>query len=152
MSTCSTLQTLVQSVKKVFFLGDCSRKMAFWLSLELELTTSSLRQDSSWACFSTSVSLPCINPQALIRTISWNQRKSRWTCIWTKQDFSSITGSNLPFAVSAYWMGKKGQKSPNVYLACLLSVACYDQYDGHPKDWPKCFIVDACSLMSIWLW
>ena len=38
--------------------------------LGLEFTTSSLRQNSSWACFSATCSLPCINPQALIRIIS----------------------------------------------------------------------------------
>ena len=84
-----------------------------------ELTTSSLRQDSSWGCFSTSVSLPCINPQAqleaLICTISWNQQKSRWTCVWIEQDFSSsVTGSDLLFAVSANWMGKEGKTNPDV--------------------------------------
>ena len=42
--------------------------------LGLELTTSSLRhwQDSSWGCFSSTCSLPCINPQvpSLIRTVA----------------------------------------------------------------------------------
>ena len=33
----------------------------------LELTTSSLRQNSSWASFSTLFSLPCINTRAQIR-------------------------------------------------------------------------------------
>ena len=42
-------------------------------------TTNSLRQKSSWICLSTSFSLPCINPQALIHTVSWNQWKSCWT-------------------------------------------------------------------------
>ena len=36
--------------------------------LGLKLTTRSLRQNSSWTSISTSISLPCINPQALIRT------------------------------------------------------------------------------------
>ena len=36
----------------------------------LELTTSSLRQNSSWASFSTLFSLPCINTRAQIRTVS----------------------------------------------------------------------------------
>ena len=50
---------------------------AFWLSLAvtdrgLELTTSSLRQNISWACFSLSAtcSLPCINPHSSICTVS----------------------------------------------------------------------------------
>ena len=34
--------------------------------LELELTTSSLRQYSSWACLSATCSVPCINLKALI--------------------------------------------------------------------------------------
>ena len=33
--------------------------------LGLVLTTSSLRQNSSWACFSSTCSLPCINPLTL---------------------------------------------------------------------------------------
>ena len=47
-----------------------------------------------WACFSTAISLPCFNPQALICrlqfcTICWNWLKSNRTCVWTKQDLSS---------------------------------------------------------------
>ena len=64
------------------------------LDLGLELTTSFLRQNSSWACFSSTCSLPCIQPQALICTVSWNRRKSLRTYAWTQQDFSSqLTGS-----------------------------------------------------------
>ena len=62
------------------------------------------------------------------------------------------------FAVSAYGMGKEGQKSSGLSLAGLLLVTCSD---GHPKDWPvlakmvhemkmliKIFIA-SCSIMSI---
>ena len=53
--------------------------------LGLELTSSSLRQNISWACFSATCSLHCINPQALIRTTSWNQQKSQRTSFWNLQ-------------------------------------------------------------------
>ena len=47
----------------------------------------------------------CINPQALILTVSWNQWKSSLsqTWVWTIQVFSSLllTSSNKHFAVSA---------------------------------------------------
>ena len=63
--------------------------------------------------------------QALICTISWNQWKAIWTCLWTRQVFcSQLTGSDLIFAVSAYGMGKEGQKSSGLTRACLLPVAC----------------------------
>ena len=97
-----------------------------------------------------------------LHIISWNQRKSQQTGIWTRQDFPSwLTGSNLLFAVSSYGMGKEGQKGWDLSLAGLLLVTCSD---GHPKDWPvlakmvhemkmliKIFIA-SCSIMSIWSW
>ena len=102
--------------------------------LGLELWTSSLVQTSSWTCLSTSVYLPCINSQAPISTISWNQWKSCWSCLWTGQEFCSLlTGRDLIFAVSAHGMGKEGQKCSGLSRACLLPLACQD---GHPKDRP----------------
>ena len=96
-----------------------------WSDLGLELVTSSLRQNSSWTCVSTSFSLPCINFQALILTISCNRWKAIRICLGTRQDFClPLTGSDLIFAVSAYGMGKEGQKSSGLTRACLLPVAC----------------------------
>ena len=81
-------------------------------------------------------------------------------CTWTSQDFSSwLAGSNLLCAVSAYGMGKEGQKSSGLSLACprLLLVTCCD---GRPMDWPALakmlhkmkilikIFVGACSIMS----
>ena len=45
---------------------------------------------------------------------------------WTRHPY-------LLFTVSSFGMGKEGQKSSGLLLACLLSVAWYD---GTPKDWP----------------
>ena len=104
--------------------------------LGFELLKSSQRQNSSLTCHSTSFYLPCINSQAVIRTISWNRWKSSLSCIWTGQDFCSLlTGSlsDLTFSVSAYGMWKEGQECSGLSRACLLPVACQD---GHPKDWP----------------
>ena len=78
-----------KKLSKSTLLSDSSRKMACWLSdagLWLELTTNSLRQKSSLICLSTSFPLPCINPQALINTVSWNHWKSCQTWVWTWQD------------------------------------------------------------------
>ena len=54
--------------------------------LGFELLKSSLRQNSSCTCVWTSFYLPCINSQAVISTISWNQWKSSLSCLWTGQD------------------------------------------------------------------
>ena len=69
--------------KKNGFLAVCGA------DLGSELTTNFLIQISSWICSST-FSLPCINPQALIHTVSWNQWKSSQTWIWTGQVFWSL--------------------------------------------------------------
>ena len=127
-------------------------------NLGLELVTSSLRQNSSWTCVSTSFSLPCINFQALIRTISWNRWKAIRTCLWTRQDLCSpLTGSDLIFAVSAYGMGKEGQKSSDLTGACLLP----GLQSWPPQGWATSgqnvslihflvkFFVVACRKMSI---
>ena len=108
LRVCQLVLTSINSIKLsfssayksrlFFFSSDSSRKVALWLSLaqisdqtQRKLTRSSqrLRQNSSWACsfsFLPLVVYP-MNPQGLIRTKSWNQRKS---CVWTKQDFSSF--------------------------------------------------------------
>ena len=109
--------------------------------LWLELVTSSLRQNSSWTCVSTPFSLPSINFQALILTISWNRLKAIRTCFWTRQNFCSpLTGSDLIFAVSTYGMGKEGQKSSGLTRACyfLWLAKMATPRTGH--QWPKCFI------------
>ena len=110
-------------------------------NLGLELVTSSLRQNSSWTCVSTSFSLPCINFQALIRTISWNRWKAIRTCLWTRQDLCSpLTGSDLIFAVSAYGMGKgrpeKLWSHRSLSTSWLAKLATPRM--GH--QWPKCFV------------
>ena len=107
--------------------SDFSRKMllcCLWLRSTIRAhnkpdeTQRFLNQNSSWACFSTPSSLPCINPQALSCTKSWNWRMSRPTCVWTKQGFlSSSTGKDLrlPFAVDVF-------KSFNRFLSLILTL------------------------------
>ena len=108
--------------------------------LGLELTTSSLRENSSGslACFSSTCSFPCINSQALIHS-------------------GSVFGQCKIIA---------HRKQPTFYSLCLWngqgrSVSLSYFIDGHPKDWPtlakiiEYFIewmlikifVDACSIM-----
>ena len=73
VSTCIILSASSKFKEpKVSFSSTSWWKRAFGCILPgsdigLELTTSSLRQNSSWACFGTSFSLPCINPQDLKR-------------------------------------------------------------------------------------
>ena len=55
-----------------------------------ELTSNSLGQKSSWVYLNTSFSLKCINPQALICTVSWNQWKSSQTWVWIRQVFLTL--------------------------------------------------------------
>ena len=96
------------------FLAVCGADLGSELT-----TTNSLKQKSSWICLSPSFSLPCINPQVLICTVSWNQRKSSFTWVWTSQVFLSLlTWSDKHFAVSSYGTGKEGQKSSGLPVAC----------------------------------
>ena len=94
-----------------------------------ELKTGSLRQNSSWTRLSKSFPLPCtcINPQALIHTVSWNQWKVPCdcvTCVWTRLDFSpTLTGSKVLFAAITYRMRKEVQKSSGLSSSFLCPVA-----------------------------
>ena len=73
-----------------------SRKMAFWLFLAWIWTRAHNTLHSSWACFSLSFLLPCINYQALISTISWNQWRSCWACFWTNQESTLRLSESFP--------------------------------------------------------
>ena len=85
--------------------------------------TTTLRQKSSWICLSTSFSLLCVYPQALICTVSWNQWMSCQTWVWTSQVFLSLlTWSNKQVAVSSYGTEKEGQKSSGLFFS--LSTSC----------------------------
>ena len=109
----STSIKLFFKLTKVTFSSGSSRKMAFWLFLDQRIRAciklpEAVQLLDLCHCVSTSFSLPCINSQALICTISWNQSKASQTCLWTRQDFCSpLTGSDLIFAVSACGMGKE---------------------------------------------
>ena len=88
VSTCNKLVTL-QSDKSHLFKWLVKKNGYLVVSgsdLGFELLKSSLRQNSSCTCVWTSFYLPCINSQAVISTISWNQWKSSLSCLWTGQD------------------------------------------------------------------
>ena len=73
------------------------------------------------------------NHWLLICTISWNQLKSCWTCVFTKQHFLLLCAN------SAYGIGKEDQKSSGLWL---LSVACCGHLVATPRTgqiWTKQF-------------
>ena len=109
----STRIKLVVSSKcqKVTFSSDSSRKMAIWQSSQQQalLGRTALGPVSVHHSLCP-VSIPKLI-EAIICTISRNQRRSQRISVWRKQDFSaSLTGSDQLFADSAYGMGKEGQK------------------------------------------
>ena len=83
--------------------------------LGLDLTTSSLRHweaEQLLGLFNYIILFSLYQSSVLICTRSRNQRNSRRTFVWRKQDFSSsISGSDLLFAVCTYVMRMEGQNS-----------------------------------------
>ena len=88
-----------------------------------ELTTNSLRKKSTWICLSTSFSLQCINPLALVCTVSWNQWKYSQTWVWTSQVIAHI--KQQTFCSSLMERKMTAKKSSGISLACLLRFKRY---------------------------
>ena len=106
---------LGQDIKKNGSLTVCSADLG---SDKLSEAESS----SSWLCLRTSFSLPCINPQALIRTVSWNRWKS---CLRLDMPSFLVIAymKQKTFCtelwVSAYGILKEGQTSSGLSSAFL---------------------------------
>ena len=114
-------------MKKVTF----SRTLQEICFLVSEVTTSYLRQNSSSTCLNTSLPLPCLNDRAFIYTnsdtVSCNQWKSSWTCVWTRKALKischQTQEASYSFKLQSVIMEWKGQKAQGfpylVYLPWL---------------------------------
>ena len=109
----------LQSVKKSPFQVTPQEKWRFgclWLRSRIRAQNNLSEPEQHLCLFKLNLCFALYQSSSSNLHCKLKLTKSRWTCVWTRQDFSSqLTGRDLLFAFSSHVMGKEGLSQGRLY-------------------------------------